>query len=510
MGSTLSPAKVLLLAVHLAAHADIEGLGQLSSQHPAVLHTAVVLRILLTHLPETTRPAIYVGFLQELAAGQPAQRPGVELDVSPVRALSEQQAAKRAKKLRLLQLQSQEAPAQSHGDALGLFLFQRACRMDGETGMLSQLPDLLVPFLESLPSPAHLDFRDRPAICEAKLQSITPRPRLLTRLWNSKNCPIKTPSVHLLACTGLNQSDQGHIGRDLRAYGSVPWLYDDSRWVEALRSGQKPLVAMAIPHPKVVCPGWEQSAYTGSPPWPTRSWKLTVDAFEQWNGPADVYFGHEVNLTLSPPRQRYLDQSYARAALASAYAVQEASVDSLSGLYQMLTRLRSLLGHGQEDLPLQDALTALPSMSIADGPTFGSAKTAANMRNDLLRPQNPLTTANPAATSLLMTLVLSAFICTRLGAPLAVKKAGDLVFLQDEREQKSEIGRLLRAVQNNAPRDDDEYWVEARREILWLRGCCQEDSSPTCGAAEVSLRRYLSSRSKSIFLKHCFLRHVRF
>ncbi|PNY29739.1 Protein transport protein sec39 [Tolypocladium capitatum] len=479
MGSTLSPAKVLLLAVHLAAHADIEGLGQLSSQHPAALRKDVLLRILLTHLPETTRPAAYVGFLQEIAAGRPAQRPQVELDVSPVSALSEQQAAKRAKKLHLLQLQCPDAPAQCQDDAISLFLFQRACRMDVETGMLSQLPDLLVPFLSHAP-----------ALCTWVVATVLPFVRRNSEYY-AETAPayslaefqrLAGPDAvrHLLARTGHDQADQGHIGRDLRGLVG-PWLYDEARWVEVAdrdeaSGGDENALSMSV------CPGWEQVAQ-----WLTsqaaRSWKLSVDIIDQWNGPGDVYFGHGVNLTFSEPRQRYLDQSYARAALASAYTVQEATVDSLGGLYRMSTKIRSLLGHGQEDLPLQDALGALPDMPFADVPTFGSAKTAAYMRNDLLRPQNPLTSPSTAATSLLMALVLSAFISTRLGIPCTAKRAGDLFFLRDEREQRGEVGRLLRAASNNAPRDDDDYWVRARREILWLRCWGREGPSPTGGAA---------------------------
>ncbi|KND88558.1 Protein transport protein sec39 [Tolypocladium ophioglossoides CBS 100239] len=479
MGSALSPAKVLLLAVHLAAHADVEGLGQLSSQHLAVLRKDVLLRILLTHLPETTRPAAYVGFLQEIAAGQPARRPQVELDVSPVSTLSEQQAAKRVKKLRLLQLQCPEAHAQGHGDAISLFLFQRACRMDMETGMLSQLSDLLVPFLSHAPAlrtwvvATVLPFVRRNSEYYAETAPAY-------SLVEFQRLPGPDAIHHLLARTGHGQADQGHIGRDLRGLVG-PWLYGKTRWVEVADRDE---ASGGHDHASstTVCPGWEQVVLWLTSQ-ATRSWKLTVEIFDQWDGPGDVYFGHGINLTLSEPRQRYLDRSYARAALAAAYTVQEATVDCLGGLYRMSTKIRSLLGHGQGDLPLQDALSALPDMSITDAPAFGSAKTAAFMRSDLLQPQNPLTSSSTTATGLLMALVLSAFISTRLGIPCTVKRAGDLVFLRDEREQRGEVGRLLRAVSNNAPRDDDDYWVRARREVLWLRCWCQEGPSPTSGAA---------------------------
>ncbi|KAF4591516.1 Protein transport protein sec39 [Ophiocordyceps camponoti-floridani] len=71
-----------------------------------------------------------------------------------------------------------------------------------------------------------------------------------------------------------------------------------------------------------------------------------------------------------------------------------------------------------------------------------------------------------------MALVLSALISSRLGVSWTLKRAGDLAFLQDEKEQKVELGKLMRIIPVNA-KDDKQSWLRARRELLWLHdwGC---------------------------------------
>ncbi|UKZ83680.1 hypothetical protein TrVFT333_011489 [Trichoderma virens FT-333] len=84
MSSSLSPGKVLLLAAHYATHGDIESLARLSSQRDKVLHKELLLRILLTYLPETVKPSAYVGFLLALAGDHLEEYSEGGLDTTPV------------------------------------------------------------------------------------------------------------------------------------------------------------------------------------------------------------------------------------------------------------------------------------------------------------------------------------------------------------------------------------------------------------------------------------------
>src|SRR5690349_4528130 len=53
MALLLSPAKLVLLAVHCAVAGDVDSLTTLAARHGTVLRKDLLLRILLTYLPET-------------------------------------------------------------------------------------------------------------------------------------------------------------------------------------------------------------------------------------------------------------------------------------------------------------------------------------------------------------------------------------------------------------------------------------------------------------------------
>lgn len=494
MGSTLTPAKVLLLAVHLAAHADVRGLSQLAGQHRAVLHKPVLLRILLTHLPETVKPELYVDFLQEIVVDEFASRPETELDTSPVSPLTDQLASKKANKLHLAQLQCPDAPTTDRDDSLSLFLFQRAHRMDAETGMLAHLPDLLVPFIDhSLALRTWIVSTVLPFVRRNVEYYAETSPAY--SLVQFQKLEGRDAVSYLLARSGSTQNAQGHLSRDLRGLVG-PWLHEGSRWVEA---GGAP-AADPEASTSVSCPGWEEAlGWLASQA--ITSWKTTVDAVDHWDGPNDVYFGHGVSLSLPEPKKRYLEQSYARAVLASSYMIQVPTTDSLGALYRMCAKIRSLLGQGPGDLSLHDALEALPDMSTVDISNFGGAKAATHMRNGLLQSRNPLTLPSDAATGLLMTLVLSAFILTHLGVPCTVKRAGDLAFLGDEREQRAEVGKLFHAISSVTQQFDDEFWTRARKETLWLRDWGHSANTSTPSAVRGVLATVHREHIEGEFLK---------
>ncbi|RCI13966.1 hypothetical protein L249_8072 [Ophiocordyceps polyrhachis-furcata BCC 54312] len=459
----LSPAKVLLLAAHLAGHADVEGLRKLSGLYSEALREDVLLRTLLTHLPETAMPQVYVNFLREIHTGQFTPRPDLELDDSFVSELPEKVATREAEKLRLLPLESTDIPPQCQNDQLSRFLILRAWRMDSEAGMLRHVPDLLIPFLD-------LDSALRTWILSTALPFFRRNVEYYAEsapthsLCQFQLLPANEAVVYLLSRSTGTQSIHGHLCRDLRGLIG-PWIFNEERWVEP--GGELASGAHTQDSGTLKCAGWEkflewlvsQATYCS---------QVLCDALKHWGGPNDVEFGHGVSLNLSEPRQRYLVEGYARAVLASAYVMPEVSWDSLTGLYQVCCKLRSLLGHGQGDLPLPDVLCNLPDMSAAILAVSGGAEAANFLRRDLLQPSNPLTSGSGASTCFLMALLLSALVSSRLGILWTLKRAGDLAFLRDERDQKVELGKLMHAISGNAHQGDDDFWSRARHELLWL------------------------------------------
>lgn len=463
MSSSLSPGKVLLLAVHYATHADIESLARLSSQRAKVLHKELLLRILLTYLPETVKPSTYIGFLLALARDNLEVYTEDGLDTTPVDGLSEEEASKKAKKLHLYQLTCEDAPSDFQNDPISIFLIQRSFRMDSETGLLSQVPSLLTPFLSH-----------SPALCSWITSTVVPYVRRNVEYYTDENPQysllefqkLSDPAalLYLLSQTGIREEERGFIGRDIRGLIG-PWLQGKARW--ASRSTSDNQGGADASESLMFSAGWEQFLQ-----WlisqATASWTVAVAVIEQWGGPGDLDLGEVANSDLTQSQHEYLLRSYARAALASAYLLSEVTVEALPGAYLIASKIRSLLGYNSIPSTLEMAVSQLPSLSDFDASSLFGMKTATYMRNDLLEDKNPLTSPTEAAMTLLLAIILSAYICTSLGVPCSVRKAGDLAFIQDQREQKGEISKLVRSASTKVHGDEDRYWSQVRDKLLWL------------------------------------------
>ena len=145
--SELSPAKAVLLAVQLTSKADFLNLRKLVSQYTKALRIDIILRVLLSHLPESLESSIYSPFLQDLVEGKIEKPSKISLDISDLDELNDAEASKRVKKLHLLPLAWPDAPADAPTDSLVLFLIHRSLRIDANTGLITQVPELLAPFL---------------------------------------------------------------------------------------------------------------------------------------------------------------------------------------------------------------------------------------------------------------------------------------------------------------------------------------------------------------------------
>ncbi|EJT74111.1 hypothetical protein GGTG_07959 [Gaeumannomyces tritici R3-111a-1] len=492
-----SPPKIVLLAVHLAATADITGLTYLASKHSQILRKEILLRILLTYLPETLRSADYVPFLVELESDNPprdddgddGEKPEahVEFDVPSIEELPDDLAAKKVRKLRLLHLSWPEAPTEiAPDDHLSLFLLRRAYRIDEEAGLLDEVPGLFAPFLDHS---AYL----RTWLISVVLPLIRrnfayyPQQPIEQTLAEFERLPDRSAVSLLLSQTGTQEdSPYDVVGRDLR--GMVgPWLHNDVRWSGSKRRGSTASSkATASPSAETggqggTCPGWDEmlewlTSHASKP-----SWKVAVGAIEQWDGPEDADLGEYEGLAwLQEEHQQYMERRYARAALASAYLVPEASVEALNGIHTIVTKIMTLL---DEDPcpPLNTAASLLAPMAVLDGASAEILlpKNATHLRTDPLDNANPLTTPSAPAARLLHAASLSAFIMSRAGAPCTARRAAELCLLQNERDQKAEASKLLHAVANNGPKTDDKYWIRARNEIMWLRDWGTEENNET-------------------------------
>ncbi|KAF3345151.1 hypothetical protein VdG2_06764 [Verticillium dahliae VDG2] len=443
MSLILSPPKLVLLAVHLATTADVNSLAYLTSRYPAVLRKYIILRILLTYLPETVPSAEYVNFLKELESGDFDEHEANDLNYATVHDLNDEEAAKKVRKLRLLPLSDGKGSTDADEDHITSFLYRRAYRVDEEAGLLAQLPVLLAPFLHH----SH-DLRTWAISTLLPLlrrnHEYYPQDPVANTLLEFQKLPDNIAIGVLLSNTGAN-GDLSTVGRDL-----------------------------------------------------PRSWRVALAAVEQYNGPEDVDLGEYDGIWLREEQQQYLDRRYARAILACAYIMPEANSEALHGAYQMVSKVMELLGN-DSSTSLEQDVDNLQTVTDIDSELFSSPKNTAYMRDDLLHESNPLTSPSLKAARLLQALILSAFLFTQAGYPCSIKRAGDLAFIQDEREQKMEATKLVHTIVNRAPRNDESYWTRSRRQILWLRDWGAKSSSEGSGSGV--LGRVTSSFLEAEILK---------
>ncbi|KAK3299381.1 secretory pathway protein Sec39-domain-containing protein [Chaetomium fimeti] len=481
MALLLSPAKLVLLAVHCAVNSDIDSLTTLAARHGTVLRKDLLLRILLTYLPETLPSSQYVGLVDQIESGVFPDTPNPEVDCSPVEDLTEDAAAKKVRKLRLLPLVSPEgpqAPENAANDALSLFLLRRSYKVDEEAGLLDELPALLLPFVDNSPCARVLLVSTILPLLRRNCEYHPQEPISYT-LQGFQQLPDRVAVNLLLAQTGNRETDLPYVGRDLRGLIG-PWLSGERRWKQGThdtRSSEDPSGAV-----EELCPGWDELLC-----WLTtqasRNWQVTVSAVQQWDGPDDADFGGWGSVELSDDQRDYLERSYAQAALASAYLVPDTSLQALDGAYSMIVRVTKFRDL-EPIFPLASSLAELPSLTGRVPDDIVSTRNTAHLRNQLLALSNPLTSPTDGSVAFLQALILSAHILTKAGCPCTIRRAGELALLRDEREQRAEAAKLIHAISNNGPKTDDVFWRKARDEILWLRDwgiASWSPEDPPCG-----------------------------
>jgi len=495
MTASLSPPRVLLLAVHFATKSDIQSLEALVTHHPSVLQPELLLRILLTCLPETLRSSEYVELIQDIESGALYSEPDLsaQYDSSSVDDVTDTEATKKIRRLRLLPLSWDNAPKDALEDPLSLFLIHRANRVDQEAGLLTQLPDLMVPFLQHAPCVRTWMTSVLLPLLRRNHEYYPQEPITLS-LESFERLDNKTAVALLLSQTGLREEELPHVGRDLRGLIG-PWLYNDARWDRSVDKST-PEGSEFASH--VACPAWEhvlEWLITQA----SLSWKVAVKAIDQWDGPSDVDLGDYASEWLDDDEQGILERRYARAALAAAYLIPEASVEALLGVNSIIAKIMSLLD--QDACPtLQVASSLLSPYTEPEGERLVSERSASLMRNNLLDESNYLTKPSPTSTQLLHVLTLSAYILTKAGAPCSVRRAGELAFLQDEREQKIEALRFIRSFGTKGPANDDKYWIRARNELLWLRDWGAEEA---LGSGDVRIHGVFGQLKKEFLEVEC-------
>lgn len=468
-------AQIILEAVRLTQDAEIVTLRQLSARYGDVLSRDLLLQILLTFLPESTDPAFYTDFLQDLLTSSHLKTEEKVLSTEPDRSVKDENH--RVRKLDLLPIVDTANVYDHTVDSFTLFLLHQAHKIDAETGSLNLVLHLIEPFTN------HSEY-----LSTWVISTFLPLIRLEYEFYpeDGPNYSLEAfealsgnSAINALLSKAAKNSDEKknfELGRDLRCIVG-PWMYgENTRRLRRLNSVQlrRGSIISETEGLAQTFSGWS-SVNEWLLRLADREFLRAVRAFLQWDGPQDVDYGQWDDIL--PPEEKEILRSnntqYAQIGVGFLYTACSCSVEILKILHEVLQKVAKLMGlRGLPDLTTQDQTDAL------DIPLeFLESITKTHLlHNSLLWSHNPLTTPTDVSLGLSYLVLESSYILETLGSSLNCKMVAELSLFGNEAEQKSELHKLLHQLQAK-PRDED-MWNLARRQIRWLRDWSYTKESP--------------------------------
>ena len=512
MAKDLTPAQCILLTIHYASEGNIKALHSFTPARLDALEPELVLRTLLTYLPESLDPQEYTTYIGEVASRLylDVDRENVEVDVSPVKDIDEEQAKRRVKKLKLLEISSPSFPPYAPQDILTRFLCHRAYRIDAETGLLNLIPHLIEPFLQRqeylrtwyigvlLPL-LRLEFEYYPedenaAIGLAAFDKLDGKEGIDFLLQRAASTESSNAAP--------GNAPKSEVARDIKGLVG-PWMYGHTERKrrklhhpreEDEESNDEDNLSRRMR--KIGLHGMSPEGKTGHDweyifPWMVsqarENFPLITHAVEDWDGPGDVDLGGfntgNADLYLDEDVQTKLEAQYAQTAFAACYAVQADTEQTVRGAHGILARLAELL----DFIPPPDLATSVESLPKIErhATLLDDSQTAAHLEPDaLLRPDNPLTSPRMDAYMLLQMVVYSAYQFAGLGHAISLVDVAKLHLYASADNQLAVLQSILRGLSKGGMRKDDAQWTADRAKLLWLWnwGIGADDDTASTGA----------------------------
>lgn len=491
----LSSDQCILLAVHYASEANIPALHSFTPNRPDALSSELVLRILLTYLPETLDPEVYRSYVSEVGSRLyiDVDRQDVAVDTGLVSDVDSATARKRVKKLHLHEIKPTRFPPHAPKDLLTNFLCNRAERIDQATGMLNLVVSLVGSFLEgneylrvwfvSVVLPLlRLNFEYYPQ--DPVVESI-----------EDFTHEDGKEGMELLLSRALkkdagNDSESSEVARDMKSLVG-PWMYGhterkrrklDSKKghqlqeqqvegadADDLAEGVRKIGLDGVSAEDKTGHDWEH-AYLWMVQHAQDHFSLITQLIEDWDGPSDVDFGGyekgELRPYLDDDVQRKLELQYAQAAFASCYAAQSSSKETIQGAHGVLARLAELL----DFLPPPDLATSVESLPRIEKHALAleESQTLQDLLPEkLLAPEHPLTTPRMETYMLLQMHVYTAYQLDGLGYTASLVDVARLQFYGDAEAQLVVLQKMLRGL-TAAGKSDETDWTACRAKLVWL------------------------------------------
>ncbi|OQN97551.1 hypothetical protein B0A48_16705 [Cryoendolithus antarcticus] len=515
---TLSAPQCLLLTVHFASESNIRALHSFTPTRSDALDPELILRVLLTYLPESLPPHEYTSYVSEVASRLylDVEREDVEVDVKHVEGLDEKEAEKRVKKVRkeLRELRPPKFPPHAPEDILTRFLCHRAEAIDRETGLLPLVKDLVEPFL------------DRNAYLRTWYVAVVlPLLRLNWEYYPEKRSDTtieqfeesdgkegvdmlmeRSTQANVEKAAGPDgTAGESAVGRDMKGLVG-PWMYGHNERKrrkltgkvvaepktpdhepaedEGLANGLRKIKLNGISDDDMTGHDWEY-AYRWMVHQATTNFPLVTHLIEDWDGPSDVDFGGLESRSrpyLDDDIQRKLELQYAQAAFASCYAVTSPSEATVRGAHGVLARLAELL----DFIPPPDLATSVDSLPRIEEHTtkLDESHTSQHLEPDhLFTAEHPLTTPRLETYMLLQMIVYTAYQLLGLGSPMSLVGVAKLQFYGTADSQMTVLKRILQTCTKNG-KGDEAQWTSDRAKIIWLWnwGIATDDTAATTGA----------------------------
>ena len=507
MASSQKAAKAYLIleAVQLTVNVAISQLQQLVASHPEAFPFELVLRILLTYLPEVTEPETYTDFLSHLKDGTlPVSAEHNQKGPKIRNEISEFEARQRVRQLRLLPIANPQHLCDSTLDTFTRFLLHRASRIESETGSIPLVSQLVKPFIE------HSEYLQTWAI-----STLLPLLRLHYDYYTEES-PVNSldeleklsggPAVQSLLSRAICQPGEGlnaNIGRDIRGVVG-PWMYGQNsrkrRKLDRRQRRQSSVYGHTSEHDA------EANQAAGSEGWEevnewllnlaTRNYTQAVAAFEQWDGPRDVDYGGWDRTEQGKAQHdvaKILTNRYAQAGFSAIYATASSDLDTIKGSHRILERVAKLL-----ELPIPPDIQTSYHHSLSNLPQdyIKSLSQSHLFHNALLRSHNPLTSPSHHALSLANSLLCSGYILNFHGCPRACRNLLSLAIFESETEQLAELRILLHTIQGRI--QDENSWEKIRHQMLWLQQWNSKPPEESKAAATSNLGLFCKIPSETI------------
>ncbi|SMY19481.1 unnamed protein product [Zymoseptoria tritici ST99CH_1A5] len=489
----LSPAQCVLLTVHLASESNIKALHSFTPTRSDALDPELVLRILLTYLPEAVDPSEYSDYVGEVCSRLylNVDREDVPVNTAPVKDLSEEQAQKRVRKLRLLKIEPPKFPPHAPRDLLTWFLCHRAYRIDSETGLLNLVPALIEPFLGRNDFIRTWYIAVVLPLLRLEIEYYPEDPSMVLPLNEFEELSGRKGIDFLMKKAAepekeqVEDESQSRISRDIKSLVG-PWMYGHTHrkrrkldrkneqapsqpFEEGLSNGVSKIGLEGVKESDKTGHDWEQM-YRWMVQKSVDEFGLVASAVENWDGPSDVDLGGYDQKGLSyldEDLQRKLELQYAQAAFASCYAAQTNDEETVRSSHNVLARLAELL----DFKPPPDLATSVDSLPQIErhATKIEQSESVADLFPDaLLRSEHPLTTPRVETYMLLQMMVYSAYQFSGLGHPISLVNVAKLHFYADADEQMEVLRKMLRSASKSGARKDPSQWESDHAKLLWL------------------------------------------